>query len=194
MPADLLAAQDLQLAPFAWFLEEGITVDGSAVAHDTKPDASPLTNWTDGSLGDLTELKFDPKFKEDQRMTPTTDGVWQQETKRRVLQWNVVLKTRQMGELVRRLEHGVAAKIVQGTAQSPGSVSDPAIYGWLKVQMFRESTGSFEIFDWWCKCTLDSANTFNENTPTPSLRFTLIKTVGGSPVDGNTVVWPEAEV
>lgn len=180
------------VSPFAFFLERGIVVDGTAISHTYKPDSDPLTNWTSGSLGSLLEFKFAPKFQETNRMTPTTSGVWEEQSIRRVLQHAIVLKTRAMGEYVRRLEHAVANKIVLGTAQTPGEVSDPAIYGWLKAQLIRESTGTMEIFDWWCKMTLDAANTFNEQTPTPSLKFALIRSVNGAAVPGNSVVWPEA--
>ena len=181
------------VSPFAFFLEEGITVDGFPITPTYKPDVTPLTNWSDGSLGSLLEFKFSPKIQETARMTPTASGVWEEQTIRRVMQHALVLKTRSMGEYVRRLEHAVANKIVLGTAQTPGTVSDPAIYGWLKAQLIRESTGTLEIFDWWCKMTLDAANTFNEQTPTPSLKFALIRSVNGAAVAGNTVVWPEAE-
>jgi hypothetical protein len=189
---DTFAETDLQVSPFAFFLESGITVDGSAVSHLNKPDAVPLGNWTDGGLGNILEFKFAPKISEVSRMTPTASGVWEDQPIRRVMSHAIVLKTRMMGEYVRRLEHAVAAKIVRGVAQAHGTVSDPAIYGWLRAQLIRESTGTLEVFDWWSKMTLDSANTFNEQTPTPSLRFTRISTVAGVAVTGNTVVWPEA--
>ena len=175
---------------FAYFAESGVTIDSQVVSATIKPDTSPATNWTDGSLGTLLNFAFEREEQDSSFMAPQTQGGPYKKVNRKfVTQRSVMIETREMGDLVFRLEHGLTA-IATGTAQTPGNVYDPKIEGWLRLQgRDLPGTDAF-LLDWWCEVRLESKHKFDEKVPTPSLRFTLIDAVGGVLVAGNSINFP----
>lgn len=67
----------------------------------------------------------------------------------------MTLKTRQMGELVERLRHGLSAQIATGTAQTPGLALDRKVEGWLRIQGRQLGGGDRFILDWWCEARIE---------------------------------------
>jgi hypothetical protein len=178
------------LGGFIYFVEGGLTVDSQVVSALIKPDTTPLTNWTDGSIGTVLNFSFEKEEMDSSFMAPqAAGGPYKKINRKFVSQRSLMVETREMGDLVFRLEHGLAP-IVIGQAQTPGTVYDPKIEGWLRLQG-RDLPGTDAlIMDWWCEVRLESKHKFDEKIPTPALRFTLIDAVNGAPVTGNSVVFP----
>lgn len=178
--------QEIFVGGFAFFIENGV----SSASATSKPSSSPLTPWTDGSLGTVLDFKYGNDKIDSPFLRPLPQGGREKVNRSFVTQDYVVLKTREMNELVWRLQMGVTATIAEGTAQTPGLQQDRKIEGWLRLQ--GRVTGGFDRFlhDWWCEVRLDADNVFDEKVVTPSLRFTMIKAVAGVAVAGNSVNWP----
>jgi len=178
--------QEMFVGGFAFFIENGV----SSASPTSKPTSSPLTAWTDATLGNVLDFKYGNDKIDAPWLRVLPSGGREKVNRSFVTQDWVVLKTRVMGELVWRLQMGVTAKIAEGTAQTPGLQLDRKIEGWLRLQ--GRVLGGYDRFlhDWWCECRLDGENTFDEKVVTPSLRFTMIKAVAGVAVAGNSVNWP----
>jgi hypothetical protein len=182
--------QEIFIGGFAYFLEAGITVDAQTVAATVKPDAVPTTNWTDATLGDVLDFKYGNEKIDSSYLRANPSGGREKINRSFVTQDFVTIKTRQMAEIVHRLQMGVTSLIAEGTAQTPGLQLDRKIEGWLRLQGRNFNGYDRFIHDWWCEVRLDSDNTFDEKVVTPSLRFTMIKSVAGVSVAGNSVNWP----
>lgn len=182
--------QEMMIGGFAYFLENGVTVDSQTVAATVKPDAVPTTNWTDATLGTILNFKFGNEKIDSPYMEPLASGGYAKKNRSFVTQDHVILQTREMGELVWRLQMGLTAKIAEATAQTPGLSLDRKIEGWLRLQGRALSGFDRFIMDWWCEVRLESDNAFDEKVVTPSLRFTLIKAVAGTAVAGNSTNFP----
>jgi hypothetical protein len=178
--------QEIFVGGFAYFIESGV----SSASATSKPSSSPLTPWTDGSLGTVLDFKYGNAKLDSPYLKPLPSGGRELVNRSFVTQDFVTLKTREMNELVWRLQMGVTAKIAEGTAQTPGLALDRKIEGWLRLQ--GRVLGGFDRFlhDWWCEIRLEGDNVFDEKIITPSLRFTMIKAVAGVAVAGNSVNWP----
>jgi hypothetical protein len=182
--------QEILIGGFGYFLESGLTVDAQTVAATVKPDTAPTANWTDGTLGTILDFKFGNEKIDSPFMRPLPSGGHEKVNRSFVTQDFVTIKTREMSELVWRLQMGLTGKINEATAQTPGLAKDRKIEGWLRLQG-RNITGFDRfIMDWWCEVRLEGENTFDEKVVTPSLRFTLIKAVAGVSVAGNSANFP----
>jgi hypothetical protein len=178
--------QEIFVGGFAFFIENGV----SSASPTSKPASDPLTPWTTGTLGTVLDFKYGNEKIDSNFLRPLPTGGREMVNRSFVTQDYLVLKTREMNELVWRLQMGVTTKINEGTAQTPGLQQDRKIEGWLRLQ--GRVLGGFDRFlhDWWCEVRLDGENTFDEKVVTPSLRFTMIKAVSGVMVAGNSVNWP----
>jgi hypothetical protein len=178
--------QEIILGGFAYFIPAGV----SSASPTSKPTSSPLTAWTDNPLGTVLNFKFGNEAIDSPFMRPLPFGGHEKVNRSFVVQDFLMLQTREMGELVHRLQHGLAAVIAEGTAQTPGLAKDRKIEGWLRLQG-RNLTG-FDRFvlDWWAECRLEGENVFDEKVVTPTLRFTMIKAVAGVAVAGNSTNFP----
>ena len=182
--------QTIILGGFAYFVEAGLTVDAQVVSATVKPDNDPTTNWTGASLGDVLNFKTDSKELDISWKRANPSGYYEDVNEKIVTQDSILIETRQMNELVWRLQHGLAAVIAEGTAQTPGAKADRKIEGWLRLQGRAGNGYDRFILDWWCECRLESKNAFDEKVTTPTLRFTQIKAVSGTPVAGNSINFP----
>jgi hypothetical protein len=178
--------QEIFIGGFAYFIESGV----SGASATSKPSSAPLTPWTDGSIGNVLDFKYGNEKIDSPYLRPLPQGGREKVNRSFVTQDFVTIKTREMGEIVHRLQMGVTSIIAEGTAQTPGLQQDRKIEGWLRLQG-RNLTG-FDRFihDWWCEVRLEGDNVFDEKVVTPALRFTLIKAVAGVSVAGNSVNWP----
>lgn len=175
---------------FAYFVESGLTVDLQTIGATVKPDVEPLTNWTDGTLGTILNFKFGNEKVDSPYMAPLPSGGFAKINRSFVTQDHVILQTREMQELVWRLQMGLSAIIAEGTAQTPAAKLDRKIEGWLRIQGRNLSGSDRFLMDWWCECRLENDNTFDEKVVTPSLRFTLIRSVAGVAVAANSTNFP----
>lgn len=168
---------EILLGGFAYFVESGLTVDAQTVSSTVKPDVDPATNWTNATLGDIVNFRFGDEKVDLPYMKPLASGGYEKINRAHVVQDYVLLKTRQMGELVHRLQHGLAAAIATGTAQTPGLALDRKVLGWLRIQGRQLGGTDRFIMDWWCEARLEETAEFNNSVIEPVLRFTQIKGV-----------------
>ncbi|MCU0751421.1 MAG: hypothetical protein MUF86_11375 [Akkermansiaceae bacterium] len=178
--------QEILLGGYAFFIPSGV----SSASATSKPSSSPLTPWTDGTLGTVLNFKFGNEELDSSFLRPLPFGGHEKVNRKFVVQDFVMIQTREMSELVHRLQHGLSAAINEGTAQTPGLAKDRKIEGWLRLQ--GRALGGFDrfILDWWSECRLEGENVFDEKVVTPTLRFTMIKVVANVAVAGNSTNFP----
>lgn len=184
--------QEILLGGFAYFVESGLTVDAQTIAATVKPDVDPLTNWTDGSLGSILNFQFGEESMDSPYMRPLPSGGFEKVNRKFTVQDWVEIEAREMNELVWRLQHGLAAKIAEGTAQTPGTVLDRKIEGWLRLQGRIIGGNDRFLQDWWCEVRLIGGTVADGKVSQPKLRFTQIKAVAGVIVAGNSTNFPAA--
>jgi hypothetical protein len=180
--ADVARKSRLIIGAFAYFINEGASIDSVTVAGTAKPDNSPTSNWL--SLGAIEEVKFDDVRSSEKFITPSEAGGYYEEQEDYITGDFINLRTSHMNELVERLQFGLNSVIVAGTAQEPHAAHTRQVNGWLKIQG-RKLSGSDEfIMDWWAKLTLADKLTMNDKTLRPVLRFQKLTSTL------NTVVFP----
>lgn len=180
------------LGGFAWFVEAGITVDAQTISPLIKPDVSPLTNWSDRSLGDILSLKLGNKNEDRSYKRPATGGGWEIVPRTVVMQDFLELKSRQMGEQLLRLQFGLKTTIAEGTAQTPFASTDRRIEGWLRLQSREESGLDLLILDFWASMELTGGIVADGKVSEPEFRLTVIKSAAGVAIAGNSIVFPSA--
>ena len=174
---------EVLLGGFAYFVESGTTIDGQPVSSTVKPDTEPPENWTAGTLGDILNFKFGEEKEDMSYLKPLATGGYAKQNRVMVTQDHLTIKTRQMGELVHRLQHGLLNKIALGTAQTPGLTQDRKIEGWLRLQGRQIGGKDRFVMDWWCEVRLEETGEFNNKIVEPVLKFTQIKGVAGNSVN-----------
>ena len=184
--------RDILLGGFAYFIESGTVVDSVTVSATVKPDMIPATNWTDNTLGNILDFKFGVEEEDYPVMRLLPNGSRVKVPRKIVVADFLDLTAQQMNELVLRLQHGVGTKIVEGTAQTPGSANDRYIDGWLRLQ--GRALGNFDVFiqDWWCQCRMVEGTKADGKFSEPKLRFTQYKAVNGVMVAGDSCNFPAA--
>ena len=105
--------QEIFVGGFAFFIETGV----SAASPTSKPASAPLTPWTDGTLGTVLDFKYGNEKIDSSFLRPLPTGGREKVNRSFVTQDYVILKTREMNELVWRLQMGVTAAINEGTAK-----------------------------------------------------------------------------
>lgn len=174
---------ELVIGGFAYFVESGKTVDSQTVSSTVKPDTDPATNWTDSTLGTILNFKLGTESIDASYLAPLASGGYGKINRKLVTQDFITLKTREMGELVHRLQMGLTAEIAKGTAQTPGLATERKVLGWLRIQGRQlDGTDRF-IVDGWCEATLEETGEFNDKVVEPVLRFTFVKGVAGNSIN-----------
>lgn len=184
------ALQEILLGGFAYFVESGLTVDGATVGPTIKPDMVPATNWTNGSLGTILSFEFGGEKIDAPYMAPQASGGYAKVNRSFASQDYLILQSREMNELAWRLQSGFTTIITEGTAQTPGLSLDRKIFGWLRLQGRNLNANDRFLMDWWCEARLESKQKFDDKVVSPSLRFTLIPSVAGTAVAGNSTNFP----
>jgi len=184
------ALSEILLGGFGFFVESGTTVDAQTVSALIKPDVDPIENWTAGALGSILDFKFGIVEEDSSFSRPSPAGGREKVNRKFVVQDFVDIETREMAELVWRLQQGFTAKIVEGTAQTPGLAVDRKIDGWLRLQ--GRVLGGLDRFiqDWWCEVRLVQGTVADGKVSQPKLRFTQYKTAAGILVAGNSTNFP----
>jgi hypothetical protein len=176
---------EILIGGFAYFIPAGTVVDGTTVAGSSagKPDTDPATNWTAYSIGDVLNFKFGDERVDIASLVPLASGGYAKKNKSIVVQDFVTLKTRQMGEIIHRLQFGLAAAIATGTAQTPHLELDRKIFGWLRLQGRQLGGTDRFILDWWAECRIEETGEFNDKVVEPVLRFTQVKGTEGNSIN-----------
>lgn len=184
------ATEELFLGTFAYLIPLGVTVDGGVVSATAKPDGVPTTNWTDYSLGSV--LAFTPGVQTQDRgyKVPSALGGWETRPKLAVESDFINLKTREMGELLLRLQFGLSGPIVLGTAQTPFATTTRKVTGWLKFHMRKEDGQDLCIGDLLVDVELTNGVKADNTVSEPEFRCTVLKTYDGAAVAGNSIVFP----
>lgn len=182
--------EELFIGSFAYCIPLGVTVDGNVVSATSKPDGVPTSNWTDYSLGSV--LSFVPGVVEVDRSysRPGPAGPWELVPRKVVVQDYIDLKTREMGELLLRLQFGLSSEIALGTAQTLFGSSVRRIDAWLKFHLRKEVGGDLSIGDMLATIELKKGITADNKVSEPEFRCTQIKSINGVAVAGNTIVFP----
>lgn len=168
---------DILIGAFAYFIPAGTTVDSGTVSETVKPDIVPPENWTAFTIGNVLNFKFGDEKVDIPKLVPLASGGYAKVNKSIVVQDWVTLKTREMGELVHRLQFGLAAAIATGTAQTPHIELDRKVYGWLRIQGRQLGGTDRFVLDWWSECRVEETGEFNDKVVEPVLRFTQVKGV-----------------
>lgn len=182
--------QELFLGSFAYLIPLGVTVDSAVVSATAKPDATPTTNWTDYTLGSV--MSFVPGVVTEDRSfsRPSVNGGWEKVPRTVVIQDFIDLKTREMGELLLRLQFGLAGPIVLGTAQTIFGTNVRSFDAWLKFHVRKEAGADLSIGDVLVTVELKKGFTADGKVSEPEFRCTVIKAVAGVAVAGNSIVFP----
>lgn len=182
--------EELFLGNFCYIIPLGVTVDTAVVSATVKPDGDPTTNWTNYSVGSV--LSFQPGVETQDRsyMAPSALGGWEKRNKNVVIQDYIDLKTREMGEMLLRLQFGLSAAIALGTAQTPFAVTDRRIDAWLKFHTRKEDGQDLCIGDVLCSVELRAGIKGDNGVTEPEFRCVVYKTYNGAAVAGNTIVFP----
>ena len=182
--------EELFLGTFCYMIPLGVTVDSVTVSATVKPDGSPTTNWTNYSVGSVLSFKPGVETKDRSYEAPSAHGGWEKRNKKVVIQDFIDLKTREMGELLLRLQFGLSGAIVLDAAQTPFAVTDRRIDCWLKFQARKEDGQDLCIGDVLCSVELLNGIKGDNNVTEPEFRCVVYKTYAGVAVAGNTIVFP----
>ena len=180
------------LGSFAYLIPLGVTVDGNVVSATSKPDIVPLTNWTDYNIGSV--LGFVPGAETEDRsyMKPNARGGWTKVPRTVSISDYIDLKTREMGELLLRLQFGLGETIVEDAAQTIFGSSVRTIQCWVKFHIRQEDGTDLAIGDMLCYAELKKGIVADGKVTEPEFRLTCIPEVNGALVDGNSIVFPAA--
>lgn len=182
--------EELFLGSFAYLIPLGVTVDAAVVSATSKPDGDPTTNWTDYSLGSVMSFVPGVEEQDNSYMAPSAFGAWEKRPRKRVIADYIDLKTREMGELLLRLQFGLPAEIALGTAQTIFGSSSRSVDGWLKFHIRKEDGKDLSIGDVLVRVELRKGLSADGKVSEPEFRCTVIKTYNGAAVAGNTIVFP----
>lgn len=158
---------------FAFFVENGTTVDSQTVSSTVVPDASPTSNWL--SLGTvLPGAAFGVDEDDDSYLAPSAAGGFEKIDRMNVMQDFLTLQTREMSGIVDRLQMGLSAAITEGTAQSPHVAKDRKITGWLLLQGRQvggngSGTDDFRLL-WWCDVRLGEQPKYENKVLSPTMK------------------------
>jgi hypothetical protein len=145
---------------WAYYAEEGTTVDGITVAAENvgtpktagKPDGDELANWT--SLGAVEMHRRVPKTQDQQFLTPDPSGIYVEEESMNVVAEDYMVRVNQHTPLVWRLESGAAAAIVADTPFVSGEQIDRKVRGWFKFINRVQGGDNLRYLDWWADIRL----------------------------------------
>lgn len=173
---------------FAYFIENGASVDSQTVSINVLPDADPISNWP--SFGDvLPGAQWETETESDPYMQLHANRYVRRDVEDVVADY-LTFQTRQMNGLVDRLQFGAAAAIVEGTAQSPMTVTDRFLEGWLLIQGrnlrgARRGQDDYRLVAW-VQLRLSQTPANGEQALSPTLRAQIL------PAAANSIVFPAA--
>ena len=117
----------------------------------TKPAADNAA-WLE--VGCVSVLKHNPQNFEQPYSCPDAARGWVERKNVFTVADVFELTTEEVSELYHRLAMGVAAELVQGTAQTPFAASERKATGWIKIQSRKHNGQDRAIMDIFCEVRL----------------------------------------
>lgn len=136
----------------------------------TKP-ASNSALWKE--IGSVQKLDHMPQNFEEKYSEVGANG-WREYKDVYALADIFDLETREVSELYHRLDMGVSAAIVAGTAQSPFAASDRKVLGWIKLQHRQHSGTDRLLLDVYCEVRIKKTAPIEKKTAQPVLELYVI--------------------
>lgn len=164
--------EKLTIGNFLSFVEAGETIDGVTVSAAAFPDNDPPENWP--SLGAISETDFEAEVETDTDYIASLSGGYIKEDDERVLSDYIKFKSRDMSELVWRLQLGLRDKITNGTAQTPFASKVRFIDGWLRVQAKAQDGLDRVVMNVWGRLRLDENPKYSKDPTKPGLKFQVL--------------------
>ena len=174
---------------FAYFVEEGTTVDAVTVSATAMPDADPTSNWL--SFGTvLPGARFETETESDPYNELQSGGGFLKRNRERTVADYLVFQTREMNEHADRLELGVSGAIAEDTATTIFATFDRKITGWLLLQARQlggngDGTDDFRL-NYWCELRLANNPIYENKAALPEFRAQRLYAAG------NSGYWPAA--
>ena len=168
---------------FAYFAEDGSTIDASLVGVDAAPDFAADLELVP-SLGCIEQVS--PSVEEESHTfdCPSATGGYERSTERNVLADYLDMQLTKTNEIVQRLTWGVADEIADDTEQEPFEVRDRRLLGWLHLLGRLRGGDVLVKADLWVECRLQENPPWSKEPTRPALRFQVI----GNALNG--VAWP----
>lgn len=162
----LLLSTKMFAGAICYFAEYSAGVADSA----TKP-ASNSALWLE--IGSVQSLAHNPDVQEEKYAECGSMG-WRNLVDTYVMADLFELVTREVSELYHRLDMGVSAAIVAGTAQQPFAKDSRMTTGWIKLQ-HRMHTGTDRmILDMFCEVRVKKAAPIDKKTMEPTLELFVL--------------------
>lgn len=162
-----LLAEEL-IGGFAYAVENGTTVDNDTVSTTYLPDVTPVDNWP--WMGCIEAVRFSDERSTDPIACPKATGGYEILDREKVDKVYIDLVLRNANEWTKRLQYGLGAAIVAGTAQTPFTETLPEITGWLKLQGRQQDGTDAVRMDVWCKFRLQEIPNWENSYGKPVLR------------------------
>lgn len=155
---------------FAFFAEDGITIDEAVVDDETQPDLA--TDEEDiPSLGCIERVSLTVEAEDFQFVCPSPTGGYNRTTEKNVLQDLIDLQASKANELVHRLKWGLAAAVAYDTPQTPFADRTREALGWLYLRGVQRSGTTLLQAVLRAKVTLNEAPPWSNEPGRPVLRF-----------------------
>lgn len=133
----------------------------------TKPAANSAL-WKE--IGSVQKLDHMPQNYEEKYSEVGANG-WREYKDVFTLADIFELETREVSELYHRLDMGVTAALVAGTAQAPFAASDRKVLGWIKLQHRMHSGTDRVRLDVYCEIRIKKTAPIEKKTAQPVLEL-----------------------
>lgn len=180
--SDMAMLADRLVGGFAFFVEAGVTVDGSAVSASYLPDNSPTDNWP--SAGKILTATPSVETQADPVNVPRAGGGYIKEDRQIVLADYIDLELKSFNEWVHRQQWGLAAAIALDTAYAPFATVDRAIRGGMLLQGRHQGGTDLVRASVYCEARLATAPPWAPNYGKPVLRVQVLESAV------NSIVFP----
>lgn len=137
----MLVIKEQTIGALVFFVEKGTTIDGVTVSATAYPDTSPVTNWTDNSLGCILEFKPESETEDEAYDCYVANRGWTKMKRTKTVADYLAFTTRALSEPVARLMFGSQVAIADGTPFVPyANLGDRNVEGWLRIQAQDSAT------------------------------------------------------
>ncbi len=166
--------QRLLVGAFVYFAE-----DGESINETTPPvvsggyDAVP-------SLGCVEQVSFEVESEETEFLCPKSTGGYQRTTEVRETADYLDMQCQNYNELVHRLQFGLAAKIVEGSAVSPFAKTNRKVSGWLAAEAKDQSGETLLQMLVRVDVRLNETPPWQNDYGKPTLRFQVLDNTSNS--------------
>jgi len=138
-----------------YFIPVGEVVDSVTVANATWPDSNPITNWTNYQFHDTETIELERTYEKEAFKVGVGLNTEDEETTIKRIAY--MGKTHKTNSLIRRLEFGLAAAPVNGTAQAPFVNHDDFIEGVALIEFINKNEATVQRLQTWSRLRLKEA-------------------------------------